>query len=1090
MFQGGGVYAISQEALRAIIQNRPFYVPEEECGNESSTPTTTSGSSSITELNYTNEGRSIKVTVYSPQGSGPLLMFAPGFAVSQSEYKQYLGDISAAGFVVAGVDFQDNATARGPSGHGNDITDMKFTIGELLNDSMVNGKINKSTGVGVFGHSDGTFTATGVASTDDRVSAFATANGPSGNASKPELLLFGTQQSSTTTDSFGNTVGNNPNAPYFAKVLFLGGDHWQYLQNHGAGFNSESAKVAAKVTATFFSIFLKGDSLANIKSSVEGVANIEVVERGQAIPDGSQSQPQTNPSSGSSVKKVFMLGDSITNGAHQKYRDVFKEKGVDSVFIDASRGRSWTGKGDSGGTTAEGTDAAAKDAIDRSEDTGAIKEADAIVIALGSNNGLSANPISEVISKIKEKNDKSPIYWVNTVNSSDLSKWSTMPLDTLGKFNQELDKQKSSAGYSVIDWYGAVDSAGDPNITPANDPNNLLASGDGLHPSPTGQDKLVNLVVNTVTQNSGSSSSEDESTSCTCSEGGSSTLSGDDNLSKIYNYLIGQGFKDFQAAGIIGNAYGESGGNLETDLVQFGFKNSRGEISVPGQPSSHDPENFPPPPGGYGLFGWTYDTYRSGPNSLPTFAKQRGGKISDLQIQLDYLMEVITNPNMVDQYIGRVAEKMKETTTVEEATTVFAKDFERFEVREGRDELGKRINKAKEVLDLVRSGGISSGSSLPTGDGASSNSDIVAAMNKVPEYWRNLIMDASSKYPNADPRLVATTLWLENRGWPDPHKTWAVSSAGAQGPWQFISSSWASMGQDGDGDGIKDPNNPKDAVLAAFVHNDNSAGKPIANEYDGNADSSFNKIVFERSHNNLLGYLSMYNGSGAPNGEKLASFPRNQNSDYVIMGYWLLATNFEKTWLTTNWNVFVDASDTTKPGSGVSSSGGGCVSGSITVGSATCGPISGEPIPYSQDMLTKYFGDPGEMSDHSSMDANLVSVDFLGKKVSANKIIEPCLTRVAQTLKSMNINYEIRMMGCYRFDSDNGSSNIGKRSYHTYGAACDINWDTNPWTHDLDYKYDLPQEYVDTFKNNGFKWGGDFKTVKDFMHFQFNNITE
>lgn len=177
----------------------------------------------------------------------------------------------------------------------------------------------------------------------------------------------------------------------------------------------------------------------------------------------------------------------------------------------------------------------------------------------------------------------------------------------------------------------------------------------------------------------------------------------------------------------------------------------------------------------------------------------------------------------------------------------------------------------------------------------------LALPNSIPKYWRDLINKAAPKHKNSDPRLVAAVLWAENRGWPDPKKDWATSSAGAQGPWQFIPSSWASMGYDGNGDGKKDPNDPEDAVHAAFTHHGGSVigGKPlpIAKEFNGNAQQSFNQIVFKRDKKNLLSFAASYNGSGAPDSVKLKDFPRNENSDYVRMVYWLLATNFEKGWM-------------------------------------------------------------------------------------------------------------------------------------------------------------------------------------------------
>ncbi len=169
-------------------------------------------------------------------------------------------------------------------------------------------------------------------------------------------------------------------------------------------------------------------------------------------------------------------------------------------------------------------------------------------------------------------------------------------------------------------------------------------------------------------------------------------------------------------------------------------------------------------------------------------------------------------------------------------------------------------------------------------------------LGKVPDPWRSLITKTASTYPNVDIRLVAATLWIENRGWPDFEKDWATSGAGAQGPWQFIPSTWASMGTDGDDDGKKDPNNPLDAVHAAFKHQVGSSGKPIIVGYADDIQAGLS-LKFERSDTNLLYYLAKYNGSGAPNGVALKDFPKgDQNSDYVKFGYYLLASDFTETW--------------------------------------------------------------------------------------------------------------------------------------------------------------------------------------------------
>ncbi len=164
-------------------------------------------------------------------------------------------------------------------------------------------------------------------------------------------------------------------------------------------------------------------------------------------------------------------------------------------------------------------------------------------------------------------------------------------------------------------------------------------------------------------------------------------------------------------------------------------------------------------------------------------------------------------------------------------------------------------------------------------------------------------------------------------------------------------------------------------------------------------------------------------------------------------------------------------------------------SGSCDVSAPVYGSINGSGNEYSQQQLAQIFGDPGSATSHSSMDANLVSVNFLGHSVSVNKLVAPCLKAAADEIQQSGSTYKINEMGCYRFDGDNGTSQIGLKSYHTYGAACDINPSTNPFQIcPCTASYDMPQEYVSAFKHHGFTWGGEWVSRRDYMHFEFNGI--
>jgi hypothetical protein len=203
-------------------------------------------------------------------------------------------------------------------------------------------------------------------------------------------------------------------------------------------------------------------------------------------------------------------------------------------------------------------------------------------------------------------------------------------------------------------------------------------------------------------------------------------------------------------------------------------------------------------------------------------------------------------------------------------------------------------------------------------------------------------------------------------------------------------------------------------------------------------------------------------------------------------------------------NQYWDSSDPVPlpvPLSGGTSTGGGdlpsCTSGTNAGSSGSCnvsspvyGSVNGSGSEYSQQQLAQIFGDPGTATDHSTMQSKQVTVNFLGNSVSVNPLVAPCLQAVAVEIQKSGSTYKINQMGCYRFDSDNGTSNIGLRSYHTYGAACDINWDTNPFVESgTPTPHDMPQEYITAFHDHGFTYGGDWHQPKDYMHFEFNGIS-
>lgn len=90
----------------------------------------------------------------------------------------------------------------------------------------------------------------------------------------------------------------------------------------------------------------------------------------------------------------------------------------------------------------------------------------------------------------------------------------------------------------------------------------------------------------------------------------------------------------------------------------------------------------------------------------------------------------------------------------------------------------------------------------------------------VPEPYRTIFTKAAQKF-GTDVALVATIFWKEHGGFPPPPPPYgtgpnfASSNQGAQGPFQFLSGTWAAHGQDGNGDGVKDIQNLEDAAFGA-----------------------------------------------------------------------------------------------------------------------------------------------------------------------------------------------------------------------------------------------------------------------------------
>lgn len=155
---------------------------------------------------------------------------------------------------------------------------------------------------------------------------------------------------------------------------------------------------------------------------------------------------------------------------------------------------------------------------------------------------------------------------------------------------------------------------------------------------------------------------------------------------------------------------------------------------------------------------------------------------------------------------------------------------------------------------------------------------------------------------------------------------------------------------------------------------------------------------------------------------------------------------------------------------------------------AACAAIPGWfPPPHGLDQLRMVYGNiqvrngqvvtPGWESDHMIM----VKEAWLPKgRLYVNKKAWPIFKAALEACLALNDGYVIRTLGCFapRTKRVNGDLSV-----HSYGAALDINADTNPLSMDGVLRRDLPDAWVAEFEKRGITWGGRFR-YPDAMHVQ------
>lgn len=106
-----------------------------------------------------------------------------------------------------------------------------------------------------------------------------------------------------------------------------------------------------------------------------------------------------------------------------------------------------------------------------------------------------------------------------------------------------------------------------------------------------------------------------------------------------------------------------------------------------------------------------------------------------------------------------------------------------------------------------------------------------------------------------------------------------------------------------------------------------------------------------------------------------------------------------------------------------------------------------------------------------------VPVTVFGKTIPFDRRAANQLLRAA--MKAYEVPY-----GVYRIESFNCRKTTSGASWsaHAWAVAVDINPEKNPFTSGKVIT-DMPRSFVECFTSEGFGWGGNWRSVKDAMHF-------
>jgi len=126
--------------------------------------------------------------------------------------------------------------------------------------------------------------------------------------------------------------------------------------------------------------------------------------------------------------------------------------------------------------------------------------------------------------------------------------------------------------------------------------------------------------------------------------------------------------------------------------------------------------------------------------------------------------------------------------------------------------------------------------------------------------------------------------------------------------------------------------------------------------------------------------------------------------------------------------------------------------------------------------------------DYSGVAGSIVTWNVPGPGVGGRPVHEvalPAFEQVSAGLEAAAAEgkvYDITTAGSWVWRRVGGRYNM---STHAFGISIDINSATNPYRPDNVLVTDMPEWFVEIWREAGFCWGGDWRDIKDPMHFSW-----